>query len=221
MSASLWDQVPQPWREPLASVREAVANLDDLISSEIASGFEVVPNYESIFASLEVDPKNVRLVILGQDPYPNIKHAIGLAFATPTDTKPLPGSLRNIFKEIASDTGANSQADESLKSWIAQGVLLLNTALTTRHGQSGAHANWTWSLVTDQILQTVTSNNPKVVALLWGKSAQEYAHLFQPQLAISSAHPSPLSASRGFLGSKPFTKANDLLLAQGGKPIAW
>ena len=221
MSASLWDQVPQPWREPLASVREAVANLDDLISSEIASGFEVVPNYESIFASLEVDPNNVRLVILGQDPYPNIKHAIGLAFATPTDTKPLPGSLRNIFKEIASDAGANSQADESLKSWIAQGVLLLNTALTTRHGQSGAHANWPWSLVTDQILQTVTSNIPKVVALLWGKSAQEYAHLFQPQLAISSAHPSPLTASRGFLGSKPLTKANDLLLAQGGKPIAW
>lgn len=221
MSASLWDQVPQPWREPLATVKQKIANLGALVDAELASGFEVVPNYDLMFASLEVDPKNVRLVILGQDPYPNAMHAIGLAFATPTDTRPLPGSLRNIFREIASDTGANSQADASLKSWTAQGVLLLNTSLTTRHGQSGAHANWPWSEVTDQILQAVVRSNPDVVALLWGKSAQEYAHLFQPQFAISSAHPSPLSASRGFLGSKPFTKANEMLLAQGCKPIVW
>jgi len=221
MTRDLWSLIPGPWQKHLANCRDELAEIDSYLSSAQNSGEIIVPDRENIFAALALAPEQVKVVILGQDPYPNLNHGIGLAFAVPNGTKPLPGSLRNILTEVEADLGQPPKTLPDLAHWVAQGVLLINTALTTVQGGSNSHAKLPWDRVVAQILNAVIAANPKVVAILWGKSAQNYAPIFSPDRVVAGAHPSPLSAHRGFIGSKPFSKTNAMLRLDHREGIDW
>ncbi len=169
--------------------------------------------------ALNVSIESIRVVIIGQDPYPAPGHAHGLAFSVSSDINPLPASLRNIFMELESDVGIPMSANGDLSRWAEQGVLLLNRILTTQSGCSLKHALLGWQEITNEIAKTLGQR--PVVAVLWGKNAQELTHLFDPGLTITSAHPSPLSSYRGFFGSKPFSQTNQLLESIGLPVIRW
>lgn len=221
MPENLWSLIPADWQVGLSACRPKIDAIDQMLSDSERSGAVNVPSREMIFTSLSVAPKDVTVVLLGQDPYPKVEHANGLAFAVPKNSLPLPGSLRNIFKEVSSDIGVDPNTDCTLSSWVKQGVLLLNTSLTTQEGVRAGHSTWPWQPVISSILSHVVDINPDVVAVLWGNNAKQFAGLFDPQSIVESAHPSPLSASRGFLGSKPFSRVNGILSANGRTVITW
>ncbi len=174
------------------------------------------PRREDVFHALAVPRDAVRVAIVGQDPYPTPGHAHGLAFSVPDGVAPLPPSLRNIFAELADDLGARRTRGD-LSDWVAQGVLLLNRVLTVRAGQPGSHRGRGWEAFNEALLRSVAPT----VAILWGSDAQTTRPFFPSATIIASAHPSPLSAHRGFLGSRPFSRANDALTAAGLAPIDW
>lgn len=210
---------------PVFAAGGAAARGCAAVDAERAAGHIVAPAPERVFAALALTPLNgVRAIILGQDPYPTPGHANGLAFSY-IGPPPLPRSLVNIYKERAKDLGLPAPADGDLTHWAKQGVLLLNTALTVREGASkaGSHLSLGWGAVTDAVIAAVSRERPHVVFLLWGKPAQAKRPLIDESrhLVIASAHPSPLSARRGFFGSKPFSRANTWLEGQGEKAIAW
>jgi uracil-DNA glycosylase len=161
----------------------------------------------------------VRVVIVGQDPYPNISDAIGLSFSVPPRKSGLPGSLMNIQKEIITDIGSTTTSDGDLTRWADQGVMLLNRTLTVSAGESASHSSLGWSAVTETVVKHLALQG--VIALLWGNSARELATFFSEDHRVEGVHPSPLSAHRGFLGSKPFSQVNQKLLAQNQAPIIW
>ena len=169
--------------------------------------------------ALSTPIESIRVVIIGQDPYPTPGHAHGLAFSVPSDVTPLPASLRNIFKELESDVGIPMSGNGDLSPWAEQGVLLLNRILTTESGYSLKHELLGWQVITNEIARTL--GHKPVVAILWGKNAQELSHFFDPGLTITSAHPSPLSAYRGFFGSKPFSACNEILHRYKRPQIQW
>jgi len=218
---TLWDGIPPAWQACLSMCRSDIDEISHLLEKSNQSGIRVVPDIDNIFGALAVAPEDVSVVIIGQDPYPNPSHAIGLAFAVPVGTQPLPGSLRNVFKEVESDIGRPAVADCSLKIWVDQGVLLLNTSLTTESGVRAGHSTWSWEKIVRTFLKHIVEVNPKVVAVLWGNHAQQFAQLFDIESIVASAHPSPLSASRGFLGSKPFSRVNKILAANQNPVINW
>lgn len=190
-----------------------------------ADSRDILPPRSEVFAALDrCAPENVRVVILGQDPYPTPGHAHGLSFSVAPDVRPLPRSLTNIYKEMISDLGAAPLTGD-LRHWADQGVLLLNTVLTVPAGEANGHAKLGWQALAEQVLQTV-SHRPTVF-VLWGKQAQGLArHISEPKngaehLLIESAHPSPLSARRGFFGSRPFSRINAWLTTQGQPQIDW
>ncbi len=197
---------------------------DDLPRIEAALAAEtrqILPPAPQVFAALDAcTPEDVRVVILGQDPYPTPGHAHGLAFSAEPEVRPLPRSLGNIYKELEAEFGACPPTAD-LRFWAAQGVLLLNTALTVPAGSAGAHAKLGWSRLTAQVLETL-SETPRAF-ILWGNHAQGFAkHITgADHLILRSAHPSPLSARRGFFGSRPFSRVNDWLIARGDTPINW
>ena len=209
----LYELIPDPWRSLLSTEVEVLLKIQDVLAAELEAGREIIPPRNQIFSALDLPPERVRVVIVGQDPYPRRTHAMGRAFAVPASVRPLPGSLRNIFKERRDDIGGVDPASD-LSSWQEQGVLLLNRVLTTNDGQTDGHAHVGWQHVTDRILEVVAAHG--AVALLWGKSAAASQGIFG-QRAILSAHPSPLSAHRGFFGSRPFSQANEMLR----DPIDW
>ena len=221
MTTTLWDAIPPAWQACLSLCKSEVDEISRLLAIAEQSGIRVVPAIENIFTALTIDPSDISVVILGQDPYPTPNYAIGLAFAVPEGTKPLPGSLRNVFKEVESDIGRASVADCSLQTWVDQGVLLLNTSLTTESGIRAGHVTWPWEKIVQTILRHVVEVNPKVVAVLWGNHAKQFAQMFDVESIVESAHPSPLSASRGFLGSKPFSRVNETLVANQKQMINW
>lgn len=185
------------------------------------AGLDFLPGPDQIFAALDLTPpEKVRVVILGQDPYPTPSHANGLAFSV-SPTTPLPRSLNNIFKELQTDVQATPVTGD-LSAWARQGVLLLNTALSVLPGQAGVHAKWGWDKLARQAVAEAQKHGP-IAFILWGAHAQKaVAGLPRPQdLVIATAHPSPLSARRGFFGSRPFSQVNDWLAAQGKTPINW
>ena len=161
----------------------------------------------------------MKVIIVGQDPYPNISDAIGLSFAVPARKTGLPGSLLNIQKEIMTDIGSTTTADGDLTKWTGQGVMLLNRVLTVTAGESGSHSKLGWQEITEKIVSHCA--NLGAVGLLWGLSARELAHLFKEDCLVEGVHPSPLSAHRGFLGSKPFSRVNQLLENKGKTAIIW
>jgi uracil-DNA glycosylase len=221
MKANLWSSIPVAWQEGLSSCKPELEQIEDLLAQNEESGLVVVPEISKIFAALAVSPRDVSVVVIGQDPYPEPSHAIGLAFAVSKGIDPLPGSLRNIFKEVATDTGVKSETDVSLDDWVNQGALLLNTSLTTNAGLRGAHSSWPWEPIVRATIGHVVQMNPKVVGLLFGNHAKRFADHFDRDSIVTSAHPSPLSANRGFLGSKPFTRVNAILAANGRSEIIW
>lgn len=208
---------PATWQELPFFVQELPA-----IEAHLAQNAQNhLPPAHQVFAALSTcPPETTRVVILGQDPYPTPGHAHGLAFSVEPDVRPLPRSLSNIYKELQEDLGA-CPPDGDLHFWANQGVLLLNTALTVLPGQAGAHAKLGWSTLTEQVLAKL-DDSPRAF-VLWGNHAQGFAkHLTHPDhLILRSAHPSPLSARRGFFGSRPFSRINDWLKARGDTPINW
>lgn len=209
----LYELIPDPWRPLLSSEEGTLVEISVAIASFESAGKEVLPAGSEIFRALDLPPEQVRVVIVGQDPYPRKSHAMGRAFAVPTSVTPLPGSLRNIFKERSADV-AGPDPETDLLSWQDQGVLLLNRVLTTNDGQADAHSRIGWQRLTQRILEIVAAQG--ALALLWGRSAALSQDLFGDR-SIVSAHPSPLSAHRGFFGSRPFSKANEML----SEPIIW
>jgi uracil-DNA glycosylase len=202
---SSWKPVLEPFSADIARI------LGSLQGSSIA------PAQDRIFAALEVPLSEVRCVIIGQDPYPTAGNAHGLAFSIPHDARKIPASLQNIFKELHSDLGLEIPQSGNLEKWRDQGVLLLNRILTTEVGRSNAHSNLGWQMITKGIAEAAANQN--AVAILWGTEAQALAPVFRE--SITSVHPSPLSAYRGFFGSKPFSKVNEALIRIGREPIDW
>ena len=205
--------VPAAWSDALSSCRDEIHNVSKQLAEIHASGVKVLPRIEYIFAALELPPERVRVVVVGQDPYPNPELPIGRAFAVPNSVRILPASLRNILKERSEDVGGTPPSP-SLIEWVNQGVLLLNRILTVSAGLPGSHTQIGWQKVTDRIAATVATQG--AIGLLWGKKARELESLFGKD-AIVGVHPSPLSAHRGFFGSKPFSAVNRLL----ERPIDW
>lgn len=208
--SSFWDQIPSSWKNLL--------DQDELHTVERSIGTNYQPALNQIFSSLVVPPPKVKVLILGQDPYPRKDYAMGLAFSVPADSASLPASLRNIFKELFDDLKIE-RANGDLSDWASQGVLLLNRTLTIGKDGICHHRSSGWNLITERIVKHVADNG--AIAILWGNDAQEMQGFFKPEQVIKSAHPSPLSAYRGFFGSKPFSKVNDLLIAKGEQAIKW
>ena len=210
MPVDLISQLPKSWHD--------FVDLDLLvqISKNLTSAF--IPEEQSIFRALQISPDQVKVVIVGQDPYPNPKHAMGLAFSIPDGVAPLPKSLKNIFTELKDDL-AIDRLKGDLSDWANQGVLLLNRSLTVESGKSDSHSNIGWQDFTEKIIQAAAKNGS--LAILWGNEAQKVSYLFADADVFKSAHPSPLSAYRGFFGSKPFSKVNNRLREKGLTPIKW
>ena len=181
-------------------------------------GRQLAPSYDLIFRALTQSVDSTRVVIFGQDPYPTEGHAHGLAFSVEESVSPLPPSLRNIYKELQSDLGI-ARANGDLSDWAEQGVMLINRILSTDVGQSMAHSSLGWQEVTETVAQTLGKKD--VIAVLWGNTALELKHHFRPDDVVSSVHPSPLSAHRGFFGSSPFSQVNAKLVAKALKQIVW
>ena len=186
---------------------------------EILSNRNFAPEYEKVFAALALPLGEVKVVIFGQDPYPTPGQATGFAFSIPRNFQPLPPTLKNIYRELSDDLGINAPLHGDLSSWSEQGVLLLNRTLTISAGESNSDQNIGWREITDAIAQELGQR--KVCAILWGKNAEELSRFFRSELTIQSPHPSPLSAYRGFFGSKPFSRCNDILRGIGVDPIDW
>lgn len=184
------------------------------------SGF--LPTREQVLAAFTRPFAQVRVLVVGQDPYPTSGQAVGLAFSVAPGLRPLPRSLQNIVRELADDLGPDSQGvDGDLTPWCEQGVLLLNRVLTVAPGAAGSHRGKGWEQVTDQAIRALVRRGDPLVAVLWGRDAQTLRPLLADVPLVQSAHPSPLSASRGFFGSRPFSRVNALLVAQGAEPVNW
>lgn len=195
--------------------------LQEFLSQEYSTR-DIYPAMENIFSALNaVKYEDVKVVILGQDPYHEPNQAHGLAFSV-QDGVELPPSLVNIYKEIESDLGITCEKTGNLSRWAKQGVLLLNTSLTVRRGQAGSHRGKGWETFTNEIIKLLSKRNDPMVFILWGSNAQSFAPEIAPQhLVLKAPHPSPLSAYRGFFGCKHFSKANDFLIKNGKSPIDW
>lgn len=178
---------------------------------------EIAPSNENIFAALDVDLSSIKCVIVGQDPYPTAGNAHGLAFSISKDVTKIPASLQNIFKELVADLSIELPTHGCLENWRDEGVLLLNRVLTTEVGRSNAHTNLGWQPITEAIAKAAADRG--AVGILWGNQAQELAPIFKYK--VSSPHPSPLSAYKGFFGSRPFSTVNKILVEQGRQPINW
>jgi len=193
---------------------------DDIVSTfDLVSKGQYIPAMNRILAPLSTSIDEVKVVIVGQDPYPNAEYADGFAFSVQPEISPFPASLINIFKELESDLGTPLPTDGNLERWSRQGVLLINRTLTTVPGESHAHQRSGWMAITEVIIREVASKD--AVGILWGGNAQQMSDYFDSSLVIKSAHPSPLSSYRGFFGSKPFSRANEVLVSRGVNPIIW
>lgn len=212
---------PPAWAVALAPVAPQIAELEARVAEARATGRPIAPGEADVWRALVLTPPEaVRVVILGQDPYPTPGHADGLAFSVRPGVAP-PRSLRNVFRELGEDLGIREPGTGSLEAWARQGVLLLNTALTVEEGAANAHARWGWGPVTDAIIDAASSGPPSVF-VLWGRQAQAKAPRIAPHHTIlASAHPSPLSARTGFFGSRPFSRANAALAASRRGAIDW
>ena len=213
MPAQLFEQLHFDWREVLQPQKVLIDQIEQKLL-----GINIAPDFPYVFRSLTHSIKTTKVVIFGQDPYPSKGHAHGLAFSVDKSVEPLPPSLRNIYAELATDCGV-TRTQGDLSDWFDQGVLLINRVLTTETGVSLAHSDFGWQQVTDAVAHELGKHD--VVAILWGKSAGELSQYFRPAWRMESVHPSPLSAYRGFFGSKPFSRCNEILISNGKHPIVW
>ena len=221
MTSALLEGVHSTWLPMFDQVVTELEDIGERINAERQTGQVLAPDSADIFRAFRQSLNDVRVVILGQDPYPTPGHAVGLAFSTNRGVRPLPRSLTNIYTELRDDLAIQPAEHGDLSRWVNQGVLLLNTSLTVREGDAGSHRSWPWKDVTGAALRALAHRGGPLVAVLWGREAQWAAPLLTGINLIDSAHPSPLSAHRGFFGSRPFSRVNDLLVAQSGNPIDW
>lgn len=209
------------WARALEPVAPDVAALGERLRAEVAEGRRYLPAGDDVLRAFRRPLADVRVLIVGQDPYPTPGHPIGLSFAVDRHVRPLPRSLTNIYRELADDLGIPPAPHGDLSAWSDQGVMLLNRVLTVTPGEPGSHRGWGWEKVTEHAIRTLVDRGGALVAILWGRDAASLRPLLGDTPIIASAHPSPLSASRGFFGSRPFSRANDLLRDQGAAPVDW
>ncbi|WP_298037819.1 uracil-DNA glycosylase [uncultured Microbacterium sp.] len=209
-------QIDPSWAEALAPAAGVLADLGEQLEAE-----EYLPRHDRVLRVFQQPLPTARVLIIGQDPYPTPGHAIGLAFATEGDVRPLPRSLQNIYAERQSDVGIRPAPHGDLSAWSEQGVLLLNRVLTVSPAAAGSHRGRGWEHVTEAAIRALAARDQPLVAILWGKDAAAVQPLLGDTPTISSAHPSPLSARRGFFGSRPFSRTDEMLIAQGAAPIDW
>lgn len=219
MSDAWRSQVAPDWADALEPVSPTLARLGAFLREELAAGRPYLPAADSILRAFARPLADVRVLVVGQDPYPTPGDPVGLSFSVPAG-HPLPRSLANIAQELAADTGERL-TDGDLSHWAEQGVMLLNRVLTVRPGQPGSHRGRGWEEFTEHAIRALGARGGPLVAILWGRDAQSARPLLGAAPAIESPHPSPLSASRGFFGSRPFSRANAALAAQGAEPIRW
>jgi len=206
------------WARALGPVAGTIAALGDRLRSE---GRPYLPADDRVLRAFERPLAEVKVLIVGQDPYPTPGHAVGLSFSVERDVRPVPRSLGNIYKELRDDVGEEPPAHGDLSSWADEGVMLLNRVLTVAPGAPASHKGWGWEEVTGHAIRALAARERPLVAILWGAQARSLAPLLGSTPRIESAHPSPLSARRGFFGSRPFSRANDLLAQQGADPVDW
>lgn len=221
MAKPLSEIMDPGWAQALEPVAPKIAEMGDFLRAEVAAGHRYLPAGENILRAFTFPFDEVRVLIVGQDPYPTPGHAVGLSFSVAPEVRPLPKSLINIYAELESDLEIDPAEHGDLSSWAEQGVLLLNRSLTVRPGESNSHQGKGWEDVTEQAIRALAARGGPLVAILWGRNARNLKPMLGSVPCIESAHPSPLSAHNGFFGSKPFSKANELLEQQGGEPVDW
>ena len=217
----LADLIDPGWAVALAPAADEVARLGDFLRAETAAGRGYLPSGANVLRAFTYPFADVRVLIVGQDPYPTPGHPIGLSFAVDPQVRPVPRSLQNIYRELQDDLGVPIPHDGDLTPWASHGVMLLNRVLTVRAGASGSHRGIGWEAVTELAIRALVARDTPLVAILWGRDAGTLRPLLGSTPIIASAHPSPLSASSGFFGSRPFSRANDMLAQLGANPIDW
>lgn len=216
------NEIVEPgWAKALDPVAGRIAAMGDFLRGELTAGRTYLPAGPNVLRAFQQPFEDVRVLIVGQDPYPTPGHAVGLSFSVAPEVRPIPGSLINIYREYGQDLGYPPPSSGDLTPWTQQGVLLLNRALTTAPGKPAAHRGKGWEEVTEQAIRALVARGTPLVAILWGRDARNLRPLLGSVPAVESAHPSPMSADRGFFGSRPFSRANDLLARQGGQPVDW
>jgi len=221
MARSLEETVDAGWAAALAPVAGRIAAMGDFLREEVATGRTYLPAGANVLRAFQAPLADVRVLVVGQDPYPTPGHAIGLSFAVDPSVRPVPRSLANIYRELTSDLGIPPPAHGDLTKWTRSGVLLLNRVLTVAPGLPASHKGKGWEQVTEQAIAALVARQSPLVAILWGKDAQTLIPMLGEVPYVASAHPSPMSADRGFFGSRPFSRANELLAAQGAEPVDW
>jgi uracil-DNA glycosylase len=217
----LAELISPDWAQALAPVAPTIAAMGDFLRAELAAGRSYLPGGQQVLRAFSRPLADVRILIVGQDPYPTPGHPVGLSFSVSADVRPIPRSLQNIYSELHADLGISPVESGDLTPWFNQGVLLLNRVLTVQPGRSGSHRGRGWEPVTSRAIEVLVERGGPLVAILWGRDAQSLIPMLGSVPYLASAHPSPLSAQAGFFGSRPFSRANDLLVRAGGEPIDW
>lgn len=217
----LSEQIHPSWAQALEPVAETITAMGDFLRNEIREGRNYLPAGANVLRAFTIPLEEVRVLVVGQDPYPTPGHAIGLSFAVAPDVRPLPKSLVNIHRELVDDLDVPPPGNGDLTRWAQQGVMLLNRCLTVTPGTPNSHRGKGWETVTDRAIEVLAARGGPLVAILWGADARRLAPALGRERCIESVHPSPLSAYKGFFGSRPFSTANDLLVQQGAAPIDW
>jgi uracil-DNA glycosylase len=215
------DSMDPGWAEALTPVADQIAAMGDFLRAEIAGGRTYLPAGPNVLRAFTQPFADVRVLIVGQDPYPTPSHPVGLSFSVAPDVRPVPRSLQNIYREMSADLGTPPPTNGDLSPWAGRGILLLNRVLTVSPGKPGSHRGKGWEKVTEQAIRALAGRGTPLVAILWGRDARDLKPMLTPTPCIESAHPSPMSADRGFFGSRPFSRANDLLREQGAEPVDW
>ena len=208
------------WAKALEPVAPQIATMGDFLRQEVAEGRTYLPAGEHVLRAFQQPFDDVRVLIVGQDPYPTPGNAVGLSFSVAPDVR-LPASLRNIYKEMQDDLGTPMPSNGDLTPWTEQGVLLLNRVLTVAPGKAGSHRGKGWEAVTEQAIRALSERGKPLVAILWGRDARNLRPMMPGVPCVESAHPSPLSARNGFFGSKPFSRTNAMLEEMGAQPVNW
>jgi len=221
MARPLKELIAPDWAEALADVEDQIHAMGDFLRQELAEGRSYLPAGDNVLRAFSRPLADVRVLIVGQDPYPTPGHAVGLSFSVAPDVRPIPRSLQNIYQELNADLGIPPAPHGDLSAWFEQGVLLLNRVLTVSPGKAGSHRGKGWEAAPPPPPPPGGRGGAPLVAILWGRDAQSTRSLLGQTPVIASAHPSPLSARNGFFGSKPFSRANEALVSQGADPINW
>ncbi|MBO0812186.1 MAG: uracil-DNA glycosylase [Microlunatus sp.] len=217
----LAELISPDWAAALQPVEPAVTSMGGFLRAELAAGRGYLPAGDAVLRAFSRPLADVRVLIVGQDPYPTPGHPVGLSFSVAPDVRPIPRSLANIYAELEADLGIPRARSGDLSPWFEQGVLLLNRVLTVEPGRPGSHRGKGWEQVTQRAIESLVERGGPLVAILWGRDAQSLIPMLGSVPYVKSAHPSPMSADRGFFGSRPFSRANDYLIKAGADPIDW